>query len=54
MIVEGELFSIGQRMKWWRERRGYSQKMLGDLIGRPENWVYKIENDRMPWIGFPS
>ncbi|MFZ3557181.1 helix-turn-helix domain-containing protein [Streptomyces sp. BH055] len=48
MAYDGELFSIGQRIKWWRERRGLSQRMLGDLIGRSENWVYKIENDRMP------
>ncbi|MFF4863522.1 helix-turn-helix domain-containing protein [Streptomyces sp. NPDC001231] len=48
MAYDGELFSIGQRIKWFRERRGMSQKMLGDLIGRSENWVYKIENDRMP------
>ncbi|MEW1721617.1 helix-turn-helix transcriptional regulator [Streptomyces sp. NPDC093109] len=48
MAYDGELFSIGQRIKWFRERRGMSQRVLGDLIGRSENWVYKIENDRMP------
>ncbi|MFJ2818511.1 MULTISPECIES: helix-turn-helix domain-containing protein [unclassified Streptomyces] len=53
MAYDGELFSIGQRIKWWRERRGLSQKMLGDLIGRSENWVYKIENDRMPLDRLP-
>ncbi|MET9149244.1 helix-turn-helix domain-containing protein [Streptomyces sp. NPDC004042] len=53
MVFDGELFSIGQRIKWWRERRGLSQKMLGDRIGRSENWVYKIENDRMPLDRLP-
>ncbi|MFE1768225.1 helix-turn-helix domain-containing protein [Streptomyces angustmyceticus] len=48
MPINGELFSIGQRIKWLRERRGMSQKALGDFIGRSENWVYKIEHDRMP------
>ncbi|MEU0694801.1 helix-turn-helix transcriptional regulator [Streptomyces niveus] len=48
MAYDGELFSIGQRIKWFRERRGMSQKALGDFIGRSENWVYKIEHDRMP------
>ncbi|MFG3102940.1 helix-turn-helix domain-containing protein [Streptomyces sp. NPDC048182] len=48
MTYDAELFSIGQRIKWYRERRGMSQKMLGDLTGRSENWVYKIENDRIP------
>ncbi|MFJ4686226.1 helix-turn-helix domain-containing protein [Streptomyces sp. NPDC088789] len=53
MVYDGELFSIGQRIKWWRERRGLSQKMLGDLSGRSENWVYKIENDRIPLERLP-
>ncbi|MFE0765147.1 helix-turn-helix domain-containing protein [Streptomyces smyrnaeus] len=48
MTYNGELFSTGQRIKWLRERRGLSQKVLGDLIGRSENWVYKIEHDLMP------
>jgi transcriptional regulator with XRE-family HTH domain len=48
MAQGGELFTVGQRIKWWRERRGLSQRMLGDLIGRSDNWVYKIESDRMP------
>lgn len=53
MAYDGDLFSIGQRIKWYRERRGMSQRMLGDLIGRSENWVYKIENDRMPLDRLP-
>ncbi|MGW6604881.1 helix-turn-helix domain-containing protein [Streptomyces sp. NPDC055036] len=48
MAYDGELFSIGQRIKWFRERRGMSQKALGDFINRSENWVYKIEHDRIP------
>lgn len=47
MTADGELLTIGQRIKWWRERRGLSQRVLGDLIDRSENWVYKIENDRV-------
>lgn len=47
-MAHGELFSIGQRVRWLRERRGMSQKALGDFVGRSENWVYKIESDRMP------
>ncbi|MGW7090069.1 helix-turn-helix domain-containing protein [Streptomyces sp. NPDC054871] len=48
MATDGELFSIGKRIKWLRERRGMSQKGLGEQINRTENWVYKIEHDRMP------
>ncbi|MBU7598942.1 helix-turn-helix domain-containing protein [Streptomyces sp. P38-E01] len=47
-MAHGELFSVGQRVKWLRERRGMSQKTLGDFVGRTENWVYKIEHGRMP------
>ncbi|MFF9901261.1 helix-turn-helix domain-containing protein [Streptomyces longispororuber] len=48
MSTDYELLTIGQRIKWLRERRGMSQPALGGLIGRSENWVYKAEHDRMP------
>ncbi|MER6917366.1 helix-turn-helix transcriptional regulator [Streptomyces sp. NPDC000594] len=48
MVSDAELFSIGKRIKWLRERRGISQRALGELIGRSENWVFKVEHDRMP------
>ncbi|MEU5161790.1 helix-turn-helix transcriptional regulator [Streptomyces sp. NPDC020875] len=48
MVYDGELFSVGQRIRWLREQRRMSQKVLGDFVGRSENWVYKIEHDRIP------
>ncbi|MEU5599924.1 helix-turn-helix domain-containing protein [Streptomyces sp. NPDC020298] len=42
------MFTIGQRVKYFRERRGISQKGLGELIDRSENWVYKVEHEQIP------
>ncbi|MER5572360.1 helix-turn-helix domain-containing protein [Streptomyces massasporeus] len=42
------MFTIGERVKYFRERRGLSQKGLGELIGRSENWVYKVEHGQIP------
>ncbi|MFD9562186.1 helix-turn-helix domain-containing protein [Streptomyces sp. NPDC059994] len=48
MLNPSELFTIGQRVKYYRERQGKSQKQLGELIGRTENWVFKVEHDQIP------
>ncbi|WP_329521729.1 helix-turn-helix domain-containing protein [Spirillospora sp. NBC_01491] len=36
----------GQRVAWHRVRRGMSQPVLAGLVGRTEDWLSKIENDR--------
>ncbi|MFA1546467.1 helix-turn-helix domain-containing protein [Actinomadura chokoriensis] len=38
--------SPGQRVAWHRVRRGMSQEVLAGLVGRTEDWLSKIENDR--------
>jgi transcriptional regulator with XRE-family HTH domain len=38
----------GQRVAWHRIRRGKSQGVLAGLVGRTEDWLSKIENDRAP------
>jgi transcriptional regulator with XRE-family HTH domain len=45
-----ELSSLtpGQRVAWHRVRRGKSQEVLAGLVGRTEDWLSKIENDRAP------
>lgn len=48
MVTNGELFSIGSRIKWFRERRGLTQSALGGLIGKSESWVFKVEHELMP------
>ncbi len=38
--------TIGERVAYYRRRRGLSQVTLADLVGRTESWVEKIENGR--------
>jgi transcriptional regulator with XRE-family HTH domain len=34
---------LGSRIAYWRERRGLSQKLLADRIGRSKSWIEKVE-----------
>jgi transcriptional regulator with XRE-family HTH domain len=38
----------GQRVAWHRVRHGISQEVLAGLVGRTEDWLSKVENDRAP------
>ncbi|WP_336214510.1 helix-turn-helix domain-containing protein [Nonomuraea sp. LPB2021202275-12-8] len=42
------VLTIGQRIRYWRERRGMSQETLAGLIGRSTSWLKQAENDRRP------
>jgi transcriptional regulator with XRE-family HTH domain len=35
--------SIGERVAYWRQRRGLTQKVLADRIGRSESWLSQVE-----------
>jgi transcriptional regulator with XRE-family HTH domain len=39
----GDEMRIGERVAFYRGRRGMSQRMLADLVGRSEDWLSKIE-----------
>lgn len=39
----GEYLSIGERVAFYRRRRGLSQAVLAGLMGKSEDWVSKIE-----------
>jgi transcriptional regulator with XRE-family HTH domain len=39
----GDQLSIGERIAFYRRRRGLSQAVLADLVGRTEDWLSKIE-----------
>ncbi|MGH3866395.1 MAG: helix-turn-helix domain-containing protein, partial [Pseudonocardiaceae bacterium] len=39
----GDQLSIGERIAFYRRRRGLSQVVLANLVGRTENWLSKIE-----------
>lgn len=38
----------GQRVAYYRRRRGLSQEVLAGLVGRTPSWMEKIESGRMP------
>lgn len=40
-------FTIGERIAWYRLRRGRSQEVLAGQIGRTADWLSKIENGRL-------
>ncbi|MYW71906.1 helix-turn-helix domain-containing protein [Pseudonocardia sp. SID8383] len=39
--------TIGERIGFYRRRRGLSQLVLAGLIGRTEDWLSKVENGRI-------
>lgn len=39
--------TIGERVAWYRRRRGMSQEVLAGLVGRTPDWLGKIENNRI-------
>lgn len=44
---------LGARIAYWRERRGMTQRLLADRIGRSKSWIEKVEAgvrsaDRLP------
>lgn len=40
--------TIGERIAWYRRRRGMSQEVLAGLVGRTVDWLSKVENNRIP------
>lgn len=42
-----DTLSVGERIAWYRRRRGLSQEVLAGLVNRTADWLSKIENDRI-------
>ncbi|WP_327368286.1 helix-turn-helix domain-containing protein [Streptomyces sp. NBC_01217] len=42
-----ENLTIGERVAWYRRRRGLSQEVLAGLVGRTTDWLCKAENNRI-------
>lgn len=42
-----ENFTIGERVAWYRRRRGMSQEVLAGLVGRTADWLHKAERNRI-------
>ncbi len=44
----GEQTSIAENVVYYRRRRGITQEVLGDLVGRSGDWVRRVENGHLP------
>jgi transcriptional regulator with XRE-family HTH domain len=42
-----ESLTIGERVAWYRRRRGMSQEVLAGLVGRTADWLQRAENNRI-------
>jgi transcriptional regulator with XRE-family HTH domain len=40
--------TIGERVAWYRRRRGMTQAVLAGLVARSVDWLGKVENNRIP------
>ncbi|SDU62829.1 Helix-turn-helix domain-containing protein [Amycolatopsis marina] len=40
--------TIGERVAFYRQRRGLTQAVLAGLVGRSEDWLRKVEHDVLP------
>src|SRR5690348_17332486 len=38
--------TIGERVAWYRRRRGLSQEVLAGLVGLTTDWLSRVENGR--------
>lgn len=49
IIVRGmtETTTIGEKISFYRRRRGLPQSVLAGLVGRTEDWLSKVENNRI-------
>lgn len=43
-----DAMTIGQRVAFYRQRRGLPQTVLGGLVGRTADWIRKVEHDVLP------
>lgn len=39
---------IGRRVRYWRLRKGMTQRLLGELVGKSKSWVEKVEGGARP------
>lgn len=42
-----EALTVGERVGWYRRRRGMPQEVLAGLVGRTADWLSKVENGRI-------
>lgn len=44
---------IGQRVRYWRERRNLTRKQFADMVGRSTSWLDKIESGERQLVRLP-
>lgn len=44
----GDELATGERIAFYRGRRGYTRTQLANLVGRGEDWLSKIERGERP------
>lgn len=42
----GQDMTIGERVAWYRTRRGLTQEVLAGMVSRTDDWLSKVENGR--------
>lgn len=47
-MIEAKEFTVGQRIRYYRQRRGLSQAALAGQVGRSEVWLGKVERGEIP------
>lgn len=48
MEMGQSMLTVGERVRWYRLRRGMSQEVLAGLVGRGADWLGKVEAGRIP------
>src|SRR3712207_2000721 len=43
----GQDLTVGERIAWYRRRRGMSQEVLAGIVDRTVDWLSKIENNKI-------
>jgi transcriptional regulator with XRE-family HTH domain len=47
-MVQAREFTVGERIAYFRGRAGLSQRVLAELVSRTENWLYRVEANKLP------
>ena len=45
--------AVGQRVRYWRQRRNFDRKQLADMVGRSTSWLDKIEKGERSLLRLP-
>lgn len=52
--MEDRASAVGQRVRYWRQRRNLDRKQLADMVGRSTSWLDKIEKGERSLLRLPT